>query len=75
MTSCGVEPCTAFTLHPEPFVEGLATLISGFVPGRRGATAEDAAAWLEDLSATSSAGNYFFSLTAYLFLARRPPAD
>jgi arsenite methyltransferase len=69
------EPCTAFTLHPEPFVEGLARLISGFVPGHRGVTAEDAAAWLDDLSATASTGNYFFSLTAYLFLARRPPAE
>jgi arsenite methyltransferase len=69
-----VEPYTAIRLSPEPFVTGLAKLIAAFVPGRRGVTAEDAAAWLADLTATSSSGNYFFSLTAFLFLVKRAAA-
>jgi hypothetical protein len=66
-----VEPYTAASLTPEPFASGLANLIAGFVPGRRGVTSEDAAAWLADLTATNSSGKYFFSLTAFLFLATR----
>jgi arsenite methyltransferase len=67
-----VEPYTAFSRTPEPFGNALAKLVAGFVPGRRGVTQEDAAAWLADLAATSSNGSYFFSLTAFFFLARRP---
>jgi arsenite methyltransferase len=69
-----VEPYTIVSLSPEPFVTGLSTLMAGFVPGRRGITTEDAAAWLADLTATSSSGKYFFSLTAFLFLAKRAAA-
>jgi len=70
-----VEPYTMLSLTPEPFVAGLAKLIAGFVPGRRGVTAQDASAWLADLTATYASGNYFFSLTAYMFLAKRPAAS
>jgi SAM-dependent methyltransferase len=66
-----VQPYTAFSLSPEPFAMGLAQFIAGFVPGRRGVTAEDADAWLADLTATTASGKYFFSLTAFLFLATR----
>jgi len=67
-----VDPYAAVVLAPEPFVAGIAKLIAGFVPGRRGITAEDAAAWLADLARTASSGRYFFSVTAFLFLAKRP---
>lgn len=67
-----VEPYTAVSLSPEPYATGLARLIATFVPGRRGVTVEDAAAWLADLEATNSGGRYFFSLTAFLFLATKP---
>jgi arsenite methyltransferase len=63
-----VQPHTMFSATPEPFSAGLAKLVAGFVPGRRGVTAEDAAAWLADVTATN---DYFFSLTAFQFLARR----
>lgn len=66
-----VQPYTALTLSPEPFSAGLAQFIAGFAPGRRGVTAEEAAAWLADIAATAAAGKYFFSLTAFLFLATR----
>ncbi len=69
-----VEPYTAISLAPEPFVAGLAKLTASFVAGRRGVTAEDAAAWLADLAATNERGHYFFSVSAFLFLARRPLA-
>ena len=67
-----VEPYTAVSLSPEPYATGLARLTADFVPGRRGVTAEDAAAWLADLGETNANGRYFFSLTAFLFLAKRP---
>lgn len=69
-----VEPYIAISLAPEPFVAGLAKLTASFVAGRRGVTAEDAAAWLADLAATNERGHYFFSVSAFLFLARRPLA-
>jgi arsenite methyltransferase len=67
-----VEPYTAVSLGPEPYATGLARLIADFVPGRRGVTAEDAAEWLADLAEMSANGRYFFSLTAFFFLAKRP---
>ncbi len=66
-----VEPYTAASLSPEPMPAGLAKMIAEFVPGRRGVTAEDAGAWLADLASMHASGRYFFSLTAFLFLARR----
>jgi arsenite methyltransferase len=41
--------------------------IAGFVPGRRGVSAEEAAAWAADLRELGE--NYFFSLNRYLFVA------
>ena len=46
-------------------------LIANFVPGRRGVTEEEAAAWLADLQDLGARGEYFFSINRYLFLARR----
>ena len=47
-------------------------LIAAFVAGRRGVTREEAEAWAEDLQALGKAGEYFFSLNRYLFLAVKP---
>lgn len=69
-----VEPFTMFTLSSEPYVAGLAKLVAAFVPGRRGVTADEASAWLADLAATDSRGEYFFSITAYLFFAKKSAA-
>ena len=46
-------------------------MIAAFVAGRRGVTREEADAWAEDL-APGKAGEYFFSLNRYLFLAVKP---
>lgn len=65
------EPYTTLSLDLEPFSGGMAKMIAGFVPGRGGVTTEQANAWMADLAHTAAQGAYFFSLTAYVFLARR----
>lgn len=47
--------------------------LRGFVAGRSGVTAEDSAAWLDDLAAMDAGNRYFFSVTMFLFLAGRRP--
>jgi ubiquinone/menaquinone biosynthesis C-methylase UbiE len=49
------------------FSAGLIDIVSGFVPGHAGVTADEARAWADDLR-TLGAG-YFFSLNRYLFVA------
>ena len=61
-TSCGDETLSG----------GIMKLISAFVAGRRGVTAEEADAWVDDLLRLAEAGRYFFSLNHYLFLAEKP---
>ena len=51
------------------FSGGLIPIIAGFVAGRRGVTADEAAAWAAEL--TAGADDAFFSLNRYLFLATR----
>ncbi len=69
-----VEPYTSLCLTPAPFPTGLAKMIAGFAPGRCGVTKEEAVGWLDDLETTNLRGNYFFSLTAFLFLVKRSSA-
>jgi len=56
---------------PRTFSAGVMQLIANFVPGRRGVTDEEAAAWLADLHDLGAHEDYFFSVNRYLFLARR----
>jgi ubiquinone/menaquinone biosynthesis C-methylase UbiE len=56
---------------PGTFSAGVMRLIANFVPGRRGVTDQEAAAWLADLQNLGVRGEYFFSINRYLFLARR----
>lgn len=46
--------------------------ISNFVPGRNGIDRGDVDRWAADLAEHGQRGDYFFSLTRYLFIARRP---
>jgi arsenite methyltransferase len=48
--------------------------ISGFAPGRRGVTEEEAQAWAADLQELRERGDFHFSLGQYFFCATRPPA-
>jgi SAM-dependent methyltransferase len=52
---------------PDTFSAGLIGTVAAYVPGHRGVTEEDAAAWAEELAGLGR--DYFFSLTRYLFLA------
>lgn len=54
---------------PNTYSHGLIGLVEAFVPGRQGVTKEQAEAWTEQLRRAGDAGNYFFSLNRYLFLA------
>jgi arsenite methyltransferase len=56
---------------PSTFSAAVMQLIASFVPGRRGVTAEEAAAWLADLQDLGTRKEYFFSINRYLFLAHR----
>ncbi|HSV39707.1 MAG TPA: methyltransferase domain-containing protein [Nocardioidaceae bacterium] len=58
-------------LDPRTYSAGGMQLIASFVPGHRGVTKEEAAAWLADLRDLGTRGEYFFSVNRYLFLARR----
>jgi hypothetical protein len=49
----------------------LANGIRAFVVGRQGITQEEAAAWVADLQQVGAAGNYFFSLSQYLFVVTK----
>lgn len=44
------------------------------LPGRRGVTREEAAAWAAEFPALGEKGAYFFSLNRYLFVADKPRA-
>ena len=57
---------------PDSYSAGILEGIRTFVPGRGGLTHEDADAWAADLRALGEAGEYFFSLNRYLFMAVKP---
>ncbi len=59
-------------LHVNTYSHGMMGLIASYVAGRRGVTREEAEAWAADLQALGKAGEYFFSLNRYLFLAVKP---
>jgi SAM-dependent methyltransferase len=55
----------------ETYSGGTIDMIAEFVSGRHGITAEQAAAWADDLRALGP--NYFFSLNRYLFVGTTAP--
>lgn len=57
---------------PETYSNRMIDLIVPFVAGRRGVTREEAHAWARELRESGAAGDYFFSLNRYLFLAAKP---
>ena len=57
---------------PDTFSGGLIGSTADLA-ARHGVPRADAEAWRTDLQARASRGDYFFSLTRFLFVARRPP--
>jgi len=54
----------------ETYSGGMIDIVAGFVAGRGGISAEEAAAWADDLRAMGD--RFFLSLSRYLFVADRP---
>jgi hypothetical protein len=51
---------------------GLIGIMSAFVPGRQGVSEDEVKLWASDLRSLGDRGDYFFSLTQFLFLVSRP---
>jgi arsenite methyltransferase len=56
------------------YSHGLASLITRFVPTRKGIDHDEVLSWATDLETLDQIGAYFFSLNRYLFLAIKPSA-
>jgi hypothetical protein len=69
VTEQRVVPIFNPALTDDTFSAGVMETIAAFVPGRRGLTAGDAAAWMADLRARGAEDEYLFSLNRYAFLA------
>ena len=64
-----VVPMLNVGYEPETYSAGAMGLIAGYVAGRGDVSADEAAAWAQDLVGLGP--DYFFSLNRYLFVARR----
>jgi SAM-dependent methyltransferase len=69
ITSCQAIPLLNTSYSDNSFSAGLIGFITAFVPGRGGVTADESAAWANDL--TGLGRGYFFSLNRYLFIASK----
>jgi hypothetical protein len=58
---------------PDTFSAGLIASTADLA-ARHGVPRDEAEAWRADLLARAAGGDYFFSLTRFLFVARRPAA-
>jgi ubiquinone/menaquinone biosynthesis C-methylase UbiE len=67
-----VLPQFSVTYGPDRFGFQMAGLIASFVPGRRGVSQQDAAAWLDDLREIGERGDWFFNVNQYLFVIQKP---
>jgi arsenite methyltransferase len=68
---CEVVPIVNARSYENTYSAGMVELIADFVPDRQGLTQADADAWSEDLKDLSNSGDYFFSLSRYLFRAHK----
>ena len=64
-----VIPIINIVLEPGTYSHGILGEIQDFVAGRHGVSEDEADAWAEDLHDLGRAGEYFFSLNRYLFVA------
>jgi len=61
--------------EPDTFSFGVMPLIAAYAKKQDLIPREEAEAWVADLQALGQRNEYFFSLTRYLFFARRPALD
>jgi arsenite methyltransferase len=64
-------PVINVELSEHSYSPGMIDVVARFVANRGGITEEEAARWAEDVRAQAARGEYFFSLSRYLFLAER----
>jgi arsenite methyltransferase len=62
-------PLLNTALHEDTFSANILQLIARFVVGRQGLTAQDTDAWVADLHARDSDGDYFFGMSRYCVVA------
>ena len=67
--ACKVIPYLDTEYKPEGYSHNMTKTLRRFVRDRQGITKQEAEAWAEELQALADAGNYFFCLNRYLFLA------
>jgi SAM-dependent methyltransferase len=58
-------------MSEQTYSPGMIDVVARFVAGRNGITEAEAAGWAEDVRSQAARGEYFFSLSRYLFLADR----
>jgi hypothetical protein len=65
-------PVVNIELSEQTYSPGMIDVIARFVANRTGITEDEALGWAEDVRSQAARGEYFFSLSRYLFLAERP---
>ena len=58
-------------MSEQTYSPGMIDLVARFVASRGGMSEEEAARWADDVRSQAPRGEYFFSLSRYLFLAER----
>jgi ubiquinone/menaquinone biosynthesis C-methylase UbiE len=56
----------------ESFSAAMLRMVADFVPGRRGVTGDEAAAWISEQRDLAERGEFFFEGTQFCFTARKP---
>jgi len=64
-------PIVNVEMSEQTYSPGMIDLVARFVASRGGISEEEAAGWAEDVRSQAARGEYFFSLSRYLFLADR----
>jgi ubiquinone/menaquinone biosynthesis C-methylase UbiE len=64
-------PVVNIELSEHTYSAGMIDVVARFVAGRGGVDPDEAARWAEDVRSQAARGEYFFSLSRYLFLAER----
>ena len=64
-------PVVNVEMSEQTYSPGMIDVVARFVASRGGVGEEEAAGWADDVRSQAARGEYFFSLSRYLFLAER----